>query len=254
MRIAPTVAPPLPAAKKGAEGFSLRHGEIGNISKRHRVAKEPHLVPKFNLGTRCRKRGICHEIHKISLTIFSIPLLISAGCTDQTQLNELRKQVKELKDQVENIDKNTFKHALKLYQIKEGRQYIKLDISSKSYQKIDSDGLIFFICCNSVKPYTGGYKIVLLIGNPYVILFNGFELSIEWGRNYDSNKDKYDEWKKSLKNKKESFTNLLLPGQWNKIELIIFPAKEDEIQYLKVGPLETNKLQFPPPLLFHSSK
>jgi hypothetical protein len=33
---------------------------------------------------------------------FLISLSISAGCTDQAQLNELKKQVKELKEQIKN--------------------------------------------------------------------------------------------------------------------------------------------------------
>jgi hypothetical protein len=192
---------------------------------------------------------------KFLISIVTLILLfISASCTDQAQLNELRKQIKELKEQVKNIDVNTFKQAIKLDQIEEKRQYINIDVSSKSYQKIYSDGLTFLVSCDSVKPYAGGYKMVLLVGNPYLVLFSGFELSIEWGRTYDSKKEKYDEWEKSLRNKKESFTNLLLPGQWNKIELIIFPAKEDEIQYLQIGPMKTNELRFPPPLHYHSSK
>lgn len=71
---------------------------------------------------------------KFLISIFLlISLFISAGCTDQAQLNDLKKQVKELKEQVKNIDSNSFEHAIKLDQIEEKRQYINLDVSSKSY-------------------------------------------------------------------------------------------------------------------------
>ena len=195
---------------------------------------------------------------KIIKFLMSIVLLTSlviwGGCADQNQFNELTKEVEKLKKQIKNIDKVSFRQAIRLDEVEEQRKYIFLDVSSKAYQKLDSDGLIFLISCDDIKPYAGGYKIPLLIGNPYLIVFSGFNLSIEWGKSYDSKKDKYTEWKKSLRNKEESFTNVLLPGQWNKVELIIFPAKEDEIQHLKIGEMKINNLRFPPPLLFRFSK
>jgi hypothetical protein len=186
--------------------------------------------------------------------VFLVSLFICGGCIDQKQIDDLKKETKELKEQVKNIDKLSFSQAVRLDDVEEQRKYIFLDVSSKAYQKLDSDGLIFLISCDDIKPYAGGYKIPLLIGNPYLIIFSGFNLSIEWGKGYDSKKDKYTEWKKSLRNKEESFTNFLFPGQWNKVELIIFPAKEDEIQHLKIGEMKTNDLRFPPPLLFRSPK
>jgi len=188
------------------------------------------------------------------LIVLLASLFICGGCIDQKQIDELKKETKELKEQVKNIDKLSFTQAVRLDEVEDQRKYIFLDVSSKAYQKLDSDGLIFLISCDDIKPYAGGYKIPLLIGNPYLIIFSGFNLSIEWGKGYDSKKDKYTEWKNSLRNKKESFTNVLIPGQWNKVEIIIFPAKEDEIQHLKIGEMKTNDLRFPPPLLFRSPK
>ena len=57
-----------------------------------------------------------------------------------------------------------------------------------------------------------------------------------------------------VKEKEESFPNSLVPGRWNKVDCIISPAKQDQIQHLKIGLMNTNNIQFPPPLLVRPTK
>lgn len=45
----------------------------------------------------------------------------------------------------------------------------------------------------------------------------------------------YNKWKKSLSEKKVSFAENLKPASWNKIELIISPAKAEQIGYLELS-------------------
>jgi CRP-like cAMP-binding protein len=47
-------------------------------------------------------------------------------------------------------------------------------------------------------------------------------------------------WEKSLKDKTESFSDTLYPGYWNKVELVISPAKEDELGHLKLSSMMRN--------------
>ena len=131
--------------------------------------------------------------------------MICEGCTDQKEFNELKEEVHKLREQVKNIDNIYFKQSIRLSEIEDRNKYIFLNPSSKSYQKLDSDGNVFFISCEDIRPYAGGYKLTLSIGNPYVVFFNGFTLSIEWGKKYDPDNDNYIEWEKSLKKKRSRF-------------------------------------------------
>jgi hypothetical protein len=72
-------------------------------------------------------------------------------------------------------------------------------------------------------PYLDGYRVTLHIGNPSFASYDGFELTVKWNSKYDwSNFDTstFDTWQKSERNKELSFTNSLVLGKWNAVELI----------------------------------
>ncbi len=149
------------------------------------------------------------------LTALFLALMIFGGCPDQNELNKTKKEVAEMQDQVNDlkkIDKDYFIPTISQIQDMQQPESILLDPTSKNYQKIDSDGYIFLIGVGDIAPYADGYKLTLSIGNPYLIRFNGFQLSIYWGKELDSKKDNYSEWEKSLRNKIETFTGTLYPG------------------------------------------
>lgn len=188
------------------------------------------------------------------LTALFLALMIFGGCVDQNELNKMKKEVEEMKIQVKVLDKMSENYFNRISEIEDLHKTIYLDPTSKNYQKLDADGYIFLIKCDDIKPYAGGYKLTMFIGNPYLISFNGFKLSIEWGKDFDSKKDDYSEWQKSLRIKIETFTSTLIPGRWNKVEFMFSPAKEDDIRHLKIFSMETNTMQFPPPLLYYSPR
>ena len=91
----------------------------------------------------------------------------------------------------------------------------------------------FLVAVKKVEPYLDGYKIYLLIGNPTNVTYEGFNLKVKHGRETDFKN--YRLWKKSLKEKNISFVEKLLPGYWNEIELILAPAKPEEIKHIKIS-------------------
>jgi hypothetical protein len=48
-------------------------------------------------------------------------------------------------------------------------EVVYLDFTSKDCQKLGSDGYIFLVRCDDIKPYAEGYKLTISIYNPYVI-------------------------------------------------------------------------------------
>jgi hypothetical protein len=130
----------------------------------------------------------------------------------------------------------------------EATQYDKiyLDLSSKGYQRLDTSSEFFLISLDNIKPYANGYKFFIRIGNISIAKYKGFKFKLKYGRQFDSKEmvediSAFDKWEKSLREKEISFTNELDPGVWNRVELIISPAKSDELGYVVLS-METNIL------------
>ncbi|MDA2918722.1 hypothetical protein MYX76_04400 [Desulfobacterota bacterium AH_259_B03_O07] len=136
-----------------------------------------------------------------------------------------------------------------------------IDTSSKGYSRIDTDNGTFLISFVDAKRHLDGLKLVFSIGNPTSATYKGFKLNAVWGKEYIADEwlrklDKktqqkdsvvnprdriyaYEKWQESLNMKSESYLESLKPGNWNKVELIISPAKEDQLGYLKLS-METD--------------
>jgi hypothetical protein len=123
----------------------------------------------------------------------------------------------------------------------ESTKTVVLDASSKYYERIDTDMGFFFIRLLDVRQFLDGYKLVFNIGNPTSAIYRDFSLTIKWGKKYQSEEWKsVIEWMKSLQSKSESFTSDLKPGHWNKVEIIISPARPDELGYIEIS-MKTNE-------------
>jgi len=183
-----------------------------------------------------------------------IALFLLIGCYDQ-KIAEHDKEIKDLKDkyfelQIKNFGLEYLKEQvpelstrilkLELEQYKE----VSLDLSSKGFQRIDTSSGFFLISLDNVVPYGNGYKLSLRIGNISTAKYKGFKFKLKYGKQYDFNEIKkdpssYEKWEKSLKIKEMSFTNELLPAVWNHVEVILSPAKSEELGHIALS-METN--------------
>jgi hypothetical protein len=180
-----------------------------------------------------------------SMILLLILPYVFLGCSDQNfkqffyptkELKELKHEIDILKAKIETIKKYNEFLASEIYPLKwkvDKYESCHLDPTSKSYQRLDTNTGTFLVSLQDVKPYAGGYKLVLHIGNPYIAQFKGFKLAIKWGK--EINYIKYEDWQKSLRQREVSFTETLLPGTWNKVELAISPATKEETGYLELS-------------------
>jgi len=91
----------------------------------------------------------------------------------------------------------------------------------------------FTVSTRGATPYLDGYKINLRIGNLTNANFNGAKLKLGWGPPYDPKK--HEEWEKAQKKREISITNKLASGSFTDVEVILTPAKPDEIKSFTVG-------------------
>jgi hypothetical protein len=91
--------------------------------------------------------------------------------------------------------------------------------------------------------FLGGYKLILHLGNPSSATYNGFVLKGKWGKNFDYTQTslKYEDWEKSLNEKTVTYVNDLRPGSWNTVELILSPAKSEELEHVELS-MQTDKV------------
>ena len=123
---------------------------------------------------------------------------------------------------------------------------IVIDPAEKGYGRLDTNSGFFFISCEDVQPYLDGYKLILNIGNPLYVKYDGFKLSIKYGRQFDFKTMNYGNWEGSLKITEKAFTDELLPATWNKIEMVLAPAKPEEMRYIRIS-MKTDKVMLNQP-------
>jgi len=133
-----------------------------------------------------------------------------------------------------------------------------VDVNSKSFSTAKSEEGTFLVSCQGVEPYLEGYKVHLQIGNPTMLTVDNAKLTIEWGisevasAKSDSAKGINDptawvsNWKKSLHQTTTTLNESLRPGFWNDVEVIVSPAKADELAHFKVS-MQTDSVRLTSP-------
>jgi hypothetical protein len=166
--------------------------------------------------------------------------------TNAKLIEHLKEEEKKRDSQFKLLVETVFAKAL-------GEQFTNVDPAGSGFSRIESNNGSFMVSCKRVEPYLDGFKLVLEIGNPYLVTYSDFNLKCRYGpREPEGQKDataeqsnefqkNMDEWKKSLKIKELAFTEQLLPGTWTRVEAIITPAKAEDLGYFGVQ-MTTNKL------------
>jgi len=128
-----------------------------------------------------------------------------------------------------------------------------IDVNSKNYSVVKSDVGTFLVSCQGAEPYLEGYKLHLHIGNPTAMTVNNPTINIEWGREmpkWDSSTKDYskicNDWKQSLKTTSITLTDPLKPGAWNAVDVILAPAKAEDLEHLVIT-LKTDDVSLAPP-------
>jgi hypothetical protein len=144
------------------------------------------------------------------------------------------------------------------------RQSVELDPSEKGYSRLDSSTGSFLISIGGVKPYADGCKVTVDIGNLTTATYKGFTMHARWGQRYhptenkgaasgiagpwekfQAGQDPWTKWHASLKQKDMSFTDALSPATWNRVELVLPSTKPEDLGYLELSNMGTNRVVMP---------
>lgn len=153
----------------------------------------------------------------------------------QREVAQLREQIAELRTKVSDLEasKSLFSYMLGLKQDKQDS--ILLNLSRRTYQRLDMDNGFLLVSVYEAVPYLTGYKLTLKIGNPSYASYSGFTAKVKWGKLYKSGSESYADWDKALQEREVPFTDSLERGTWNTVDLIITPASAEQLEYLELS-------------------
>jgi hypothetical protein len=163
----------------------------------------------------------------------------------QKQIQELKSQIAVLQDKVAASEAKASDLELRLIYLelaKSDYQSVSLDLTARSYLRLDTDTGLFLVSVQDASPYLDGYRITLNVGNPSFATYNGFKFKVKWNTKYDwtnYSAESYAKWRKANREKEVSFINSLGPGKWNKVELLLPSTSGDQLGYFQLS-METN--------------
>lgn len=177
--------------------------------------------------------------HKYFLIIIAT-LLLNNSCTTHEEVQNLKTEIESLKSEISNL--KTIVEEIKTKTNDLQSQNKEIDINN--FAVISSDGKGYgiaksnfgniLISLEDAKPYLGGQKIILNIGNITSGDIRSGTLTLFYGKNITPS-DNLEDWKKTLGVKEEKIIDRLRPGYWTKMELIINPLETANFQILLVG-------------------
>jgi hypothetical protein len=142
----------------------------------------------------------------------------------------LEKRIRDLEHRVFELETNARKNST-----------VELNVAQLgNYQRLNSESGTFLVTLSNVEKYLDGYKIQLAIGNVTTAIFKNFNLTLRWGiKEPETN---WVEWYKSVRTKSQNYPQSLKPGQWNTVEIILLPARQEELGYLELA-IETDTVE-----------
>lgn len=170
-----------------------------------------------------------------------LTLLCACDNSDKTYQTELKEKNEELDKKLSDLETEVY--LLKMNQDKFNTASFD-PADGKGYQRIDATSGTFLVTLQEVVPHLDGVKVILNIGNIQYASYNGFKLKIDYGRRYpkydakDSNEEstnKRDLYRKSKREKEESFTKVLRPANWNTVTVFLPDIKPTDFGYMRLS-------------------
>lgn len=187
---------------------------------------------------------------KLAFPGFMILLTMVGGCKDP-RVDALQSKVDELEKT--NISTKALADSLKIrLDVAEGTidnndrpRGASFDPSEHGYSPIYTAYGVFLVSLRDVQPYANGYKATFQFGNPLNLTFSGFEVTVRWGpkRPPKMHPLQWIDWKKEFAQSTQRLTNVLKPGSWNSVEVVLAPATPENIGTIEISDIITDTVR-----------
>lgn len=167
-------------------------------------------------------------------------LLLIVGCNQQDE--STNKEILMLRDKIDDLNNKmeSLEYRFKAYDfLILGDVYFSSD--SKGFLIAKTSLGDFPIFLKEFPKKSNGYKAILMIGNPYSLVIENFEIEASWPIVQVNNISETLDYSK-IKSKTYSINNKLFPAIWNEVTIHVPPVDYDNIDYVRIkfSPLNIN--------------
>ena len=160
---------------------------------------------------------------RISTSLILTIIILLSGCSDGDKSGKLERRIAVLESKSLEEHENDV-------------AWVSPEAATE-YSTVKTKWGTFIVVCNGVTPYLDGYKVGLSIGNITTATFLGAKIVVGWGDNPD--KDIVDPFLNihgSRYTKEFDVTTQFDPGQYSHTEVVLTPAKPEDIKRIGVRP------------------
>jgi len=179
------------------------------------------------------------DIARLGIALVVIGIIGIQGCdkdsrveTLQRQFQDLDKNVKSLKEEVETLKSSS--SVDRFERNAEGIAY--LTPGSNGYSIIRTELGPLTVSLDDIKPYANGSRVTLRFGNPMNVNLDDVSATLDWGtvdnKGVPQNED--------AKSKEITFSKSFRPGSWNSVDAILEGVPPTSLGFVRVHDV-TNK-------------
>lgn len=231
------VAAPLPLTLRtlslqGPAGATASLGWGGAMNTATICNRAERALPTATVGSPPgRRRGVLASVLVLAACIFVAPAIAQVLPQPKKSLGA----GKSLDERLTTVEDDLRLTDLEVKVLKDSLDariaavYRVLDCNNSDYTTLQagSHGLAFFISCERIEPYLEGHRILLRVGNPYSMAFRGLSARLGFGKSVSN----------PLMNSEEvdiSTSDVLKPGAWVDVAVILNPSKAEALRLLYV--------------------
>ena len=166
------------------------------------------------------------QSHRWHLAIMFLASALLAACVKDERVAPLEAKVASLEKEIEQLQ-----FQLRLQDETKGWDGIAyLTPGSSGYSVIRMDLGNLTVSLEDIAPYANGSKIKLLFGNLTSATIEGLKAKIEWGSVDEKGVPK----NKEAKAREVKLTESLIPGNWNKMEVVLEGVPPSALGFVRV--------------------
>ncbi|OPY81803.1 MAG: hypothetical protein A4E65_00992 [Syntrophorhabdus sp. PtaU1.Bin153] len=152
------------------------------------------------------------------------------GCGRQTSTTAQSPVKKEpLEQKVDRLQRELYVLKAQVDNLNNTPAYV--DTVDKGYAIAQTEYGAFAVSCSTLSPYLDGYKVSVDVGNLTNAMLRGAKIRLHWGEDLS-------------KIKEFRVVNTFPPGRITKLELIMTPAKPEEIKTFAIAFDDFDQLAF----------
>jgi len=163
------------------------------------------------------------ELRSVFIPILLLSCCLVLGCgkkaAEPSAVSLAPEKKESLEEKVNRLQRDLFLLKMQVGNMSGGSADISTE--EKGYSVAQTKFGSFAVVCRNVTPYLDGYKVQLGVGNLTNAHFNGAKMSLLWGADYSKTKDM-------------SVTNSFPPGRYTNVEVVLTPAKPEDIKTFSV--------------------